>query len=375
PPGYTFLAVGYPDLSAKCKELSREKRVDIKVVSTVQASNKFQKESSKVSSHLHRIGYHIRTDVFDEACTWLGYRFVNGKLVKDVAANPASGFERTFARFGADISQFGTRSATQEESQKVKNAIRELFPKIPEESLNEIFETAWQKGATTVGNETDLPLARRVQLATVAHIRHTYTDYDRILQASSWADARKAVEPYCLAKLVEWRGEDETNDNAIDDLLQEAIVFSDDESPVELSEPDRYADNEDSSDGNLEVTHRAANPADLERTPSAFEGSPRSGLSRVSPQWVKQPQPLGEKHRGLLQARWRHARLYGIQPYPSLPLATNTSAQNISSPLDSMAQITVPVDHRGRAPRKFIQDGVEYVRVSITTCEHRATLM
>jgi len=83
--------------------------------------------------------------VFDEACILLGYSFVNGKLIKNPEPNPLSGFERTLARYNVDFGQDPARSATQEEADKVKNAIKELFPKIPQEALNEIFETAWQK--------------------------------------------------------------------------------------------------------------------------------------------------------------------------------------------------------------------------------------
>lgn len=113
--------------------------------SITQASNKFGVSTNKVSAHLHRIGYHIRTDIFDEACTWLGYRFVNNKLVKDVGPDAASGFANVFAKYGSDLSQVASRNATAEESQRVKDAIRELFPAIPDGALKEIFETAWQK--------------------------------------------------------------------------------------------------------------------------------------------------------------------------------------------------------------------------------------
>jgi hypothetical protein len=37
-----------------------------------------------------------------------------------------------------------------------------------------------------IGYIRTLPLARRVQLAVVAHVRHVYTDYDRLLKTTSF---------------------------------------------------------------------------------------------------------------------------------------------------------------------------------------------
>jgi len=49
------------------------------------------------------------------------------------------------ARNGAEIEQRTRQSATADEEIRVKKAIKELFPKIPEDALHEIFQKAWQE--------------------------------------------------------------------------------------------------------------------------------------------------------------------------------------------------------------------------------------
>ena len=74
-----------------------------------------------------------------------------------------------------------------------------------------------------------MPLTRRASLAVVAHIRHTYTDYDRLLRIGSWEQARSAVEQLTLDKLVQWRADEDDNADAMSDILREVIVIADDD--------------------------------------------------------------------------------------------------------------------------------------------------
>ncbi|GAD97956.1 hypothetical protein ANI_1_1586074 [Paecilomyces variotii No. 5] len=85
------------------------------------------------------------------------------------------------------------------------------------------------QGQRKVGTAVELPLARRAQLAVVAHIRHIYTNYDRLLKKTSFQEARSLVEDPTLAKLVEWRGDDENGKTVLEDVFREVIVISDDE--------------------------------------------------------------------------------------------------------------------------------------------------
>lgn len=63
----------------------------------------------------------------------------------------------------------------------------------------------------------------------VAHIRHVYTNYDRLLKTASFHEARSLVEEPTLARLVEWRGDDENGKKVLEDVFREVIVISDDE--------------------------------------------------------------------------------------------------------------------------------------------------
>ncbi|KAF7115597.1 hypothetical protein CNMCM5793_002691 [Aspergillus hiratsukae] len=127
-----------------------------------------------------------------------------------------------------------SRHANSEASQitintEARDVLRDLFPNIPDNDLNQIIKTAFQKGQRKVGTAVELPLARRAQLAVVAHIRHIYTDYDRLLKTTSFHEARSAVEEPTLAKLVEWRGDDENGKTVLEDVFREVIVISDDD--------------------------------------------------------------------------------------------------------------------------------------------------
>jgi hypothetical protein len=93
----------------------------------------------KLTHHVHRVGYHFRSDIFDQACNLLGYRETNGKLIRDTGFDATSRFETTVASFAPT----GNLTADNQ-GIKVKQYIRELFPKIPEHDLQEIYNRAWE---------------------------------------------------------------------------------------------------------------------------------------------------------------------------------------------------------------------------------------
>lgn len=80
----------------------------------------------------------------------------------------------------------------------------------------------------------------------VAHIRHLYTDYDKLLKSGSFHDARSTVEQPTLAKLVAWRGDDENGQKVLEDVFREVIVISDDDDDSEVEE-EAVASNRDQS--------------------------------------------------------------------------------------------------------------------------------
>lgn len=100
----------------------------------------------------------------------------------------------------------------------------------------------FHQGQRKVGTAVELPLARRAQLAVVAHIRHVYTDYDKLLKSTSFQEARRSVEELTLEKLVQWRGDDESGIPELEDVFREVIVISDDEED-DMDESDTHGDN------------------------------------------------------------------------------------------------------------------------------------
>lgn len=73
----------------------------------------------------------------------------------------------------------------------------------------------------------------------IAHIRHTYTQYDSILKQVPYNEARRRVEKPCLDRLIQWRGDDD-DAGGMDDVLREVIVIPDDD------EDDRVDDTQES---------------------------------------------------------------------------------------------------------------------------------
>ncbi|CAG8127022.1 unnamed protein product [Penicillium olsonii] len=214
PSGYTFIPAGNPQLTTACKERCRNEGLQIHAVSTTP-----HHQTHNLSQHVHRIGYHFPSTVVAAVCSELGlYLTSTGKTLPIYAM----GRTENRSRAASEVSQVTINT-------DARNAMRDLFPNIPDQDLNQIIKTAFQKGQKKVGTATELPLARRAQLAVVAHIRHVYTNYDRLLKTTSFHEARTTVEHPTLAKVIEWRGDDENGQTVLEDVFREVIVISDDE--------------------------------------------------------------------------------------------------------------------------------------------------
>ncbi|KAJ5951431.1 uncharacterized protein N7479_009844 [Penicillium vulpinum] len=215
PSGYTFIPAGNPQLTTTCKERCRDEGLQIHAVSTTP-----HHRHHNLSQHVHRIGYHFPSTVVAAVCSELGlYLTSTGKTVPSTF--PTNMIENP-ERADSEVSQITLNT-------EARDALKDLFPNIPDKDLNQIIKTAFQKGQKKVGTATELPLARRAQLAVVAHVRHVYTDYDRLLKTTSFHEARGVVEHTTLAKVIEWRGDDENGQTALEDVFREVIVISDDE--------------------------------------------------------------------------------------------------------------------------------------------------
>ncbi|KKK24935.1 hypothetical protein AOCH_003073 [Aspergillus ochraceoroseus] len=197
-----------------------------------------------LSQHVHRIGYHFPSAIVATVCMDLGlYLAANGKAIPFHDLGNQASRRRT----NSEASQITINT-------EARDVLKDLFPNIPDNDLNQIIKTAFQKGQRKVGTAVELPLTRRAQLAVVAHIRHIYTDYDRLLKSTSFHEARSTVEEPTLAKLVEWRGDDENGKKVLEDVFREVIVISDDE------DSDTEGENQPRNDRDYSVEVVSSNP-------------------------------------------------------------------------------------------------------------------
>lgn len=257
PPGYTFIPAGNPELTAALKEFSRQgdHKIFAVTVSLILSllpllplilQTTPHAARHELSREVHRIGFHFPTQVVSQVCNYYGIRLTSGGKVIDESKE-----DKLFSHV---YSNGGRPKINDEPKDQVtinteaKQTIKDLFPNIPDKDLFQIIKTAFQLGDNKVGTAEEIPLVRRAQLSVVAHIRHVYTNYDKLLRQVAYNDARHAVEQATLARLVEWRGDDDEADEATKhaaaDALREVIVISDeDDSDSEGSyEPIAQAD-------------------------------------------------------------------------------------------------------------------------------------
>ncbi|KAF5672445.1 hypothetical protein FHETE_3748 [Fusarium heterosporum] len=250
PPGFEFVPAGNPQLTQACKELSREKDAMIFIVS------------------VHRIGHHVREIIVEEARTSIGQARDYVLPVLRDAPEPIP-------------------ESQDEYDAQVDAALRDLFPRIPNTDRQMIIEHAFRRDPTgngekeKVGLSEDITLARRVQLAVLAHIRHTHTRYDTLLKETSWQNARKVVETLCLDTLVKWRGDEESGRDQLDEILREVVVISD-------SDGDESGNESDSSIEEVVYQPANLNPSRLTHNTSIQAGpghhqSPRLVLTAKAP--------------------------------------------------------------------------------------------
>ncbi|KAI0101858.1 hypothetical protein GGR51DRAFT_305415 [Nemania sp. FL0031] len=187
------------------------------------------KDTLKLDHHMNRLGYHFRRSIVEAA-----RKALNEKGYREQAA------------YVHEPGKPEPIPSSQREIDKEADAVlRDLFPRIPNTDRQEIIDHAFKKDGTfngefKVGMAKDITLARRVQLAALAHIRHNHTRYDKLLKESDWANARKAVEKPCLDIIVKWRGDEETGRDQLDEILREVIEISDTEN--ESDDEGDYAD-------------------------------------------------------------------------------------------------------------------------------------
>jgi hypothetical protein len=80
-----------------------------------------------------------------------------------------------------------------------------MYPGCPEDEAEDIVDHAFEVGSGRVGRTSDLDLVDKIRLAVVAHVRHTHTDYDELLQEIYDREyAREVTAGAIAAKLKTW---------------------------------------------------------------------------------------------------------------------------------------------------------------------------
>jgi hypothetical protein len=228
-------------------------------------------DPEKLSHHVHRVGHHFPIEIIGLACSKFGYTYDDTHGLKKAKNRDGTNWiAQSMEDYGSRQALHGRPSTDKETKDYIHGAVREMFPKIPEADLSSIVNHAFQKGTNRVGNAKELPLARRVQLAVVAHIRHTYTDYDKLLKTGGWMEARSKVEHVSLAKLKEWRDEAGGQSSELEETFREVIVLDDDD---ETSSDGESLSTPDEREQSMEIVSSRATARDLQ--PERYPDYPR----------------------------------------------------------------------------------------------------
>ncbi|KAF1939068.1 hypothetical protein EJ02DRAFT_353085 [Clathrospora elynae] len=263
PIGFGFVPAGHPEITEWCKEQCRQRNLDVHIVSA-KPRNKMYSDPEKLSHHVHRVGHHFPLEIVQLACSKFEYTYDDTKGLRKAITSERSGWiAQRFEDYSMRQTLHGRPTTEKETKTYIQGAVREMFPKIPEADLSAIVNHAFQEGTNRVGNAKELSLARRVQLAVVAHIRHTYTEYDKLLKIPniSWMDARAKVEPVSLAKLKEWRDEAGEQSNELEETFREVIVLDDDD---EATSDDDSMSTLDEREQSMEIVSSRATARDLQ---------------------------------------------------------------------------------------------------------------
>ena len=268
-------------------------------------------DPEKLSHHVHRVGHHFPLQIIDLACSKFGYTYdENHGLRKAKDGDRTNWIARRFEDYSSRQVKQGGPATDKETKGYIHGAVREMFPKIPDDDLQAIVTHAFEEGTNRVGNAKELSLARRVQLSVVAHIRHTYTDYDKLLKSGGWMEARSKVESVSLAKLKEWRDEAGEQSHELEETFREVIVLDDDE---EASSEEGSTSTPDEREQSMEIVSSRATARDLQ--PELHANYPRNDLRGVPRRTIvlqRHPVPSRSGPMPLLS----HVQPFSQQPPP-----------------------------------------------------------
>lgn len=76
---------------------------------------------------------------------------------------------------------------------RFEEALEQVFPRMPPDDLKRVLKHALKKRSGRVGRTEAHSLEHKAKLAVLAHIRHRYTDYDRLLKDGEDRDEARSV--------------------------------------------------------------------------------------------------------------------------------------------------------------------------------------
>lgn len=242
-----------------------------------------------------------------------------------------------------------------------------------------------------------------MQLATIAHLRHQYTDYDKLfdLRMFNRDEIRSIVEPFVLQKMKEWRGE--AGGFEEEEVLREVIYIDDDDdedSPPgrDLSSMDIQSPTE--SDDDVQFISRRIRPDELSDEPNdptwlrKHVGSSRNELhQRRTPVRSERTQPTRERYVDISQPAMeaasadQHVHQYTHlktgdhsvpdptrpvyherfmqAPYTNPPSYQEAPQHHRKEVADGADRVSIQVQNGQPPPDHFMMDGVVYKRVSL----------
>ncbi|KAH2800734.1 hypothetical protein KXW19_005603 [Aspergillus fumigatus] len=113
------------------------------------------------------------------------------------------------AAASADSRAHAVKTRDERGLSRSRQILRNKFPLMPAESLETIVDHAFLKCSGRVGRTTRKTDEQKANLAVEAHIRHTHTPYESLLDAGkSRQEAREAVWDMVQAIKTAWEGAD-----------------------------------------------------------------------------------------------------------------------------------------------------------------------
>lgn len=91
--------------------------------------------------------------------------------------------------------------------EQFKKTLLKLYPRIPHNLVRGVVKHALEKHSGRVGRTETIIMERKVLLAVHAHIRHSNTEYDKLLKGGmSKEEARKKIWPKIIKVAKQWGG-------------------------------------------------------------------------------------------------------------------------------------------------------------------------